>query len=104
MYVVDGIAYAGEREKPITIISARALENYKLWLRFSNGEIKTFDFTPLLSTGGFLPLLDKVLFNSVYVDYGVPVWNDGAIDIAPEYLYQNGDAWNPDYDQHEVNI
>ena len=22
--------------------------------------------------------------------YGIPVWNDGAIDLAPEYLYGNG--------------
>ena len=90
MYVIDGIAYAGEKEKPIKVISVRAMGNYMLWLRFSTGEQKTFDFAPLLDSVGFLPLKDKALFNSVYVDYGVPVWNDGDIDIAPEYLYENG--------------
>jgi len=90
MYVIDGIAYAGEREKPVKIISIRAMENYRLWLRFSTGEQKTFDFTPLLDSVGFRPLKDKALFNGVYVDYGVPVWDDGNIDIAPEYLYENG--------------
>lgn len=90
MYVIDGIAYAGEAEKPITVISARPLEDYKLWLRFSTGEVKIFDFAPLLEVGGFRPLRDKASFASVYVDYGVPVWNDGTIDIAPEYLYRNG--------------
>ena len=90
MYVIDGIAYAGEIKKPITVISARALEDYKMWLRFSTGEMKTFDFTPLLDSAGFQPLKDKTLFNSVYIDYGIPVWDDGAIDIAPEYLYYNG--------------
>jgi len=90
MYVIDGIAYAGEDEKQITVISARALEDYKLWLRFSTGETKVFDFIPLLNTEVFRPLKDKASFGNVYVDYGIPVWNDGAIDIAPEYLYQNG--------------
>jgi len=90
MYVIDGVAYAGEKEKPVTVLSVRVLENYRLWLRFSTGEQKTFDFTPLLDSAGFSPLKDKALFNGVYVDYGVPVWDDGAFDIAPEYLYENG--------------
>ena len=90
MYVIDGIAYAGEKEKPLTVIFVRPLEDYKLWLRFSTGEQKIFDFAPLLDSAGFQPLKEKTLFNSVYVDFGVPVWDEGAIDIAPEYLYQNG--------------
>ena len=90
MYVVDGIAYSGEKEKPVTVISVRPMEEYKLWLRFSTGELKTFDFAPLLDSVVFQPLKDKALFDGVYIDYGVPVWNDGAIDIAPEYLYKNG--------------
>jgi hypothetical protein len=28
------------------------------------------------------------VFKGVYIDYGVPVWNDGDIDIAPETLYE----------------
>jgi len=89
MYIKDGIAYAGEPEKAIKIISVRPLEHYKLWLRFSTGEAKVFDFAPLLSSEAFRPLRDKNLFDGVYIDYGVPVWNAGDIDIAPEYLYQH---------------
>ena len=90
MYITDGIAYAGENKKPVTVISVRPLEDYKLWIRFSTGETKIFNFAPLLDTGGFRPLKDKALFDSVYVDYGVTVWNEGSIDIAPEYIYENG--------------
>jgi hypothetical protein len=89
MHVIDGIAYAGEAEKPITVLSARPLTDHKLWLRFSTGETKIFDCKPLLQTVGLSPLKDTALFNEVYVDYGVPVWNNGVIDIAPEYLYEN---------------
>jgi hypothetical protein len=92
MFIKDGIAYAGETEKPITVISARAIEDYKLWLRFSTGETKIFDFLPLLNNKIFLPLMDKALFNDVYIDYGVTVWKNGEIDIAPEYLYQNAES------------
>ena len=92
MYIIDGIAYAGE-EKPILKISGvRPLDDYKLWIRFNNGETKIFDFAPELDSPAFVPLKDKKVFNSVYIDYGVTVWNDGDIDIAPEYLYEHGVA------------
>ena len=87
MYIKDGIAYAGEEEKLITVVSVRPLENHKLWLRFSTGETKIFDFSPLLDNTVFTALKDHASFMSVYIDYGVTVWNNGDIDIAPEYLY-----------------
>ena len=44
---------------------------------------------PLLKDAGFAPLADEHTFAGVYIDYGVTVWNDGDIDIAPEYLYRH---------------
>lgn len=38
----------------------------------------------------YQPLKNKELFNSVYIDYGTLVWNDGEIDIAPETLFEEG--------------
>lgn len=90
MYIKNGIAYAGEAVQPLKISGVRPLANYVLWVRFNTGETKTFDFKPLLSAPAFEPLKEKSLFDSVYIDYGVTVWNEGAIDIAPEYLYENG--------------
>ncbi|MDR3362758.1 MAG: DUF2442 domain-containing protein [Desulfovibrio sp.] len=89
MYILDGIAYAGEIEASLKVISARPLDEYKLWLRFSTGEEKIFDFAPLLDAPCFRPLKDKTVFDRVYVDYGAPVWRDGTIDIAPETLYRD---------------
>lgn len=89
MYILDGIAYAGEQTPPLKIYGVRPMANYRLWLRFNTGEAKVFDFTPLLSSPAFAPLTDPSVFGGVYIDFGVPVWNDGAIDIAPEYLYAN---------------
>lgn len=89
MYIVDGIAYAGDRKPVIRISGVRPLENYKLWLRFNTGEARIFDFKPLINDSGFAPLQDLEVFRGVYIDYGVTVWNNGNIDIAPEYLYEN---------------
>jgi hypothetical protein len=63
-------------------------------LEFSTGEIKEFDFTPLLDTLCFLPLRDKALFDKVYLDHGIPSWNSGNIDIAPEAFFTE-DYWKP---------
>ena len=89
MFIVDGIAYAGEQKPAIKISGVRPMENHRLWLRFTTGEAKIFDFKPLLSQPAFLPLADQAVFNRVYIDYGVTVWNDGDIDISPKFLYDN---------------
>ena len=89
MYIKNGIAYAVNPDPVIEIRGVRPLADFNLWIRFSTGEAKIFDFKPLLDKPGFLPLQDEKLFKDVYIDYGCTVWNDGDIDIAPEYLYEN---------------
>ena len=90
MYIMNGIAYAGEQKLPIKAVGVKALEGTRLWVRFNTGEAKIFDFKPLLKKTAFAPLADDEVFKGVYIDYGVTVWNNGEIDIAPEYLYENG--------------
>lgn len=50
------------------------------------------DFKPLLEEPAFAALRDEKKFREVYIDYGVTVWLDGEIDIAPEALYEYGVA------------
>ena len=85
--IINGIAYAGEPEQPVRVESVGALDGWRLRLRFSTGEVKIFDFSPLLDAPCFRPLQDESLFRSVSLDHGVPVWLDGEIDIAPERLW-----------------
>jgi len=94
MYIIDGIAHAGYAAPALKISGVRPLENYRLWVRFSTGEAKIFDFRPLLAEPAFAALANKDVFNGVYIDYGVTVWDNGAIDIAPEKLYRDGIAAN----------
>ncbi|MBE6812269.1 MAG: DUF2442 domain-containing protein [Ruminococcaceae bacterium] len=91
MYIIGDIAYAGQPKPLLKVYGVRALDDYKLWLRFSTGEVKIFDCKPLLSQPAFQCLQDPAVFATVYIDYGVPVWNDGDIDIAPETLYEKGE-------------
>lgn len=90
MYIIDGIAYAGEVSPAIKVKSVRALPDYKLWVRFNDNSLKLFDFSNLLDEPCYQPLKDIDLFNSVYVDFGIAVWNNGEIDISPEKLYSEG--------------
>ncbi|MGN0608344.1 MAG: DUF2442 domain-containing protein [Oscillospiraceae bacterium] len=90
MYVIDGIAYAGEQPKPVRVKAVRPLESYKVFITFTDGQQKIFDFSPLLSMSCYEPLKNKEVFDRVYVEYGTLVWNDGEIDIAPETLLADG--------------
>lgn len=40
--------------------------------------------------GWIAPLRDKAVFRSAAMEYSVPVWQDGKIDLAPEALYEVG--------------
>ena len=90
MYIVDGIAYAGEPKQPLKVCGVRPLDDFLLWVRFNNGEAKIYDFNPLIDLPVFKPLADVNVFRNVYIDYNTAVWNNGDIDIAPEELYNNG--------------
>ena len=94
MYVSNGIAYAGEKAPDIKVCGVRPMKDHKLWIRFTTGEAKVFDFKPMLSKPAFAVLADEEKFAGVYIDYGVTVWEDGAIDIAPEYLYNHSVSAN----------
>ena len=88
MYELNGVMYADNPTPLLTVKSVRPLADFKLLIRFSTGEEKKVDTSSLLNEPAFKALQDISVFNSVYIDYGTVVWNDGAIDIAPEYLYE----------------
>lgn len=90
MYIKNGIAYAGEETPLLKVYSVRVVNDHTLWLQFSTGETKLFDCSALLSKPAFAPLADQAVFRNVAIDHGVPVWNDGTIDIDPELLYEQG--------------
>ena len=93
MFIKDGLAYAGDIQPAVKVSGIRPMEGFLLWIRFSTGEAKVFDFKPLLDSPAFAPLKDDAVFRDVYIDYGVAVWMDGDVDISPEYLYNHSIAY-----------
>lgn len=73
----------------LSVISVRALEDYKLFLEFENNEKKVFDVKPYLEIGKFKELKDERLFKSVKVKFDSIEW-DNMLDLDPELLYTKG--------------
>lgn len=93
MYIIDDICYAGSPCEEVHVIEAKPLVGGMLLLLFSSGEKKLFD-TRALTEPAFQPLRDESVFNTARVEHGFVSWADGSIDIAPEYVYENGVPYN----------
>ena len=77
----------------IWINSAKYLGEYRLSLSFSNGEERIFDAQDFIQTHPlFGALKDKSLFSHFDLDGWTVSWQNGQLDIAPEYLYEVGVA------------
>ena len=71
------------------VIEVKALGDYKLWVRFSDGKFGTVDLSKELWGAVFEPLRDKEFFARASVDPELQTvtWPNGA-DLSPEYLYE----------------
>ncbi len=74
-------------EKIIEAVKVKPKENYFLEVEFSDGVIKLIDFKPFIKNGVSKQLENKALFNTVKVDYGTLVWENGY-DVCPVFLRQ----------------
>jgi len=74
-----------EKLEPI-VREVKALEDYRLYLKFNNGEEKIYNMKPLLNKKFYQGLKDKERFKKVKAD-GISIeWETGE-DVAPENLY-----------------
>lgn len=88
MYISDGYVYGGESDSPLKVTNVKLLKDYKMILTFSTGDIRVFD-AALLTGPIFEPLKNVDVFQNPRLEYGVVTWMDGAIDCAPEFMYDN---------------
>ncbi|MDP2208611.1 MAG: DUF2442 domain-containing protein [Bacteroidota bacterium] len=70
------------------IIEAKPLENYKIWIKFSDGVEGIVDLSDLVGKGVFSLWKDPKEFNSFSIDSQshTLVWKD-EIDLCPDTLY-----------------
>lgn len=68
------------------IKGVKPMDDYKLRLTFTNGQVRIFDVKPYLFQGVFRELKDIVIFQSVKPVLGSIHWQNGQ-DFCPDTLY-----------------
>ena len=71
----------------LSVMDVKALDDYRLLLKFENEEERIFDVNPYLEIGKFQELKDKKLFKTVRISFDTIEWDNG-LDLGPELLYQ----------------
>ena len=88
MFIKDDVVYANQKSDDIKIIDVRIVDKFSLIVVFPFGEERIFDATYLLKIPAYEKLNNVDFFNTVHVEHGALVWNNGEIDIAPEEVYK----------------
>lgn len=73
------------------VTEATYVSEYKIKVRFENGEVRLIDLGPHLSGPVFEPLKDLSFFKSLKVntDIDTVTWPNNA-DFSPDFLYEIG--------------
>ena len=68
------------------IIEIKPLEDYKLWIKFSDNKVALINVLPFINDGISKDLLDKKYFDKVSIDeFGGATWENG-FDFCPNFL------------------
>ena len=74
------------------VLDATYLDGYRILVKFNDGINMVVDLANVIKQYPvFKPLKDLTLFKQFTVTDTLE-WDNGKIDIAPEYLYDNGVA------------
>lgn len=69
------------------IVTAKPLEGYRMWLRYSDGTEGTVDLSDLVGDGVFSIWNDKKVFDSATIgSMGELQWGE-EVDLCPDSLY-----------------
>ena len=69
------------------IVEVKALQGYRLWLRFGDGVQGEVDLSDLAGRGVFAAWNEREFFESVRIDEGRALaWGD-SLDLCPDALY-----------------
>ena len=89
MIVRDGKCYAEDSSPVLKITGFETLAPHRMKVTFNDGETRIFDGHALLKGEAFAPLADAKTFADCKLDYETMTWLDGALDVAPEFVYVN---------------
>ncbi|VDN47962.1 conserved protein of unknown function [Petrocella atlantisensis] len=94
MYIINDIVYAGEPVDDLSVIHVKIVERLCLLVTFNNNEQRIFDCTELLNYPVYQALIDQSVFDTVAIQHGIIVWEDGDIDISTEKVYRMSYPYN----------
>lgn len=94
MRIEDDICLADAPDPILRVLEARPLDADRMEFLFSNGERRIWNRATLRGSA-FLPLRTERVFRAVELFHGIPTWDSGNIDIAPEWLWQTSDPLSP---------
>jgi hypothetical protein len=75
----------------LDVVNVEPKSDYTLFLKFENGEYKSFDMSLCIDQKPWVKLKDVNMFLKAFVQNGTVVW-PGDIDIDPETLYEYSQA------------
>ncbi|MCT7953274.1 DUF2442 domain-containing protein [Ancylothrix sp. C2] len=82
--------------KPPRIVSAKAIDNQTLVIKFTNNEFRKYDISKLLENPMFAKFRNPTVLKNFRIEeggYGL-VW-DEDVDISEYELWQNGKSFTP---------
>ena len=85
MIVKNGICYPDVPVRQVKITAAENVGDRIVRVKFDDGETRLFDGR-CLEGDVFLPIADAETFAEWKLDYETLTWNDGDIDISPEFV------------------
>ena len=89
----EKLAYMDTMNALKWVTEAQALDGYRLALTFNDGHRSVFDCQPIIAQyKHFAPLRDESVFRNFSLDGWTVTWLNGTVDIAPEHLYEKGQA------------
>ena len=74
-------------ELPPKPVEVKALEGYRLWIKYSDGVEGVVDLSDLVGKGVFALWKDYREFHKVYIGPGGAIAWGGEIDLCPDALY-----------------
>lgn len=72
------------RPRPIDV---KALENYRIWVKYSDGVEGEVDLSDLVGKGVFATWQDVRAFQKVHIGPGGEIAWDEEIDLCPDAIY-----------------
>lgn len=72
------------------VMQAEYLDGYRIMISFNDGVRRIVDFTNLINRFPVFKALGDINVFKKFRVTDTLEWDNGNIDIAPEYLYENG--------------